>query len=195
MKTNLLIMALAMAGSLVMATSCNNKNNKNKQKEQTEQKVETFMQVDDVLKDAEKLAGKEVAIEGVCTHICAHGGGKIFMMGSDDTKTIRVEAGKLGSFDKKCVNAVVKVNGILKEERIDEAYLQKWEESLKNETEEKHGHGEGGCDSSKKARGETANTSEDRIAAFRQKIADRQAKEGKAYLSFYFIEAVKYVYE
>lgn len=198
MKTNLLIVSMALAGSLLVATSCNNKNNKNKQKAQTEQtaqQADAYMPVDDVLANAEQLVGEEISLEGVCTHICAHGGGKIFLMGSDDTKSIRIEAGKLGAFDKKCVNSIVKVNGILKEERIDEDYLHQWEEKLKDETAEKHGEGEGGCESSKKSRGETANTAEDRIADFRAKIADRQAKEGKAYLSFYFVEAVKYVYE
>ena len=44
----------------------------------------------------------------------------------------------------------------------------------------------------KKARGETANTPEARIADFRAKIADRKAKTGKDYLSFYFVEASSY---
>ena len=54
----------------------------------------------------------------------------MFMMGSDDTKTIRVEAGELGSFDTKCVNSMVEVTGKLVEQRVDEAYLQKWEAQL-----------------------------------------------------------------
>lgn len=56
-------------------------------------------------------------------------------MGSDDTKTIRVEAGPLGSFDTRCVNAIVTVAGTLKEQRVDEAYLQNWESRLKAQTE------------------------------------------------------------
>lgn len=56
-------------------------------------------------------------------------------MGSDDTKTIRVEAGPLGSFDTKCINAIVTVTGTLKEQRVDEAYLQNWESKLKAQTE------------------------------------------------------------
>lgn len=116
-------------------------------------------------------------------------------MGSDDTQVIRVEAGTLGAFDPKCVNSIVRVTGTLKEQRIDEAYLQNWEAQLKAQAAEKHGIGEAGCDTEKKARGETANTPEARIADFRAKIADRKASSGKEYLSFYFMEANSYEVE
>ncbi len=35
-------------------------------------------EVDNLLADAEKLTGGKVTVEGVCTHICRHGGRKIF---------------------------------------------------------------------------------------------------------------------
>ena len=114
------------------------------------------------------------------------------MMGSDDTKTIRIEACKLGSFDQKCVNSIVKVNGILREERVDEAYLQRWEAAVAAQTAEQHGEVESGCDSEKAARGETGNTVAERIVDFREKIATRKAAVGKEYLSFYYVEALSY---
>ena len=106
-----------------------------------------------------------------------------------------LQAGTLGAFDPKCVNSIVRVTGTLKEQRIDEAYLQNWEAQLKAQAAEKHGTGEAGCDTEKKARGETANTPEARIADFRAKIADRKASSGKEYLSFYFMEANSYEVE
>ena len=60
---------------------------------------------------------------------------------------------------------------------------------------EQHGEGEAGCDSEKKARGETGNTVEERIADFRAQIAERKAKEGKDYLSFYYVTATAYQIE
>ena len=72
------------------------------------------MEVDNLLADAEKLTGGKVTVEGVCTHICRHGGRKIFLMGTDDTQVIRIEAGeKIGSFKPECVNNVVRVTGTL----------------------------------------------------------------------------------
>ena len=89
-------------------------------------------------------------------------------------------------------NSIVRVTGTLKEQRVDEAYLQQWESRLKAAAAEKHGEGEAGCSTEKKARGETANTPEARIADFRAKIAKRQAESGKPYLSFYYMEAANY---
>lgn len=151
------------------------------------------LQVDDLLANADSLVGDTVTFEGVCTHICKHAGRKIFLMGSDDTQTIRVESASLGSFKPECVNHIVTVTGVLREDRIDEAYLQRWEAQLAARTAEEHGNnGTAGCDTEKKARQETANTPEARIADFRARIAERQTNEGKDYLSFYHVDAVDY---
>ena len=180
---------------ILIGTSCGNKQQKSASEATTEQSASSALEIDSLLANAESLAGQEVTIEGVCTHTCKHGAKKIFLMGSDDTQVIRVEAGTLGAFDPKCVNSIVRVTGTLKEQRIDEAYLQNWEAQLKAQAAEKHGTGEAGCDSEKKARGETANSPEARIADFRAKIADRKAETGKEYLSFYFMEANSYEVE
>lgn len=190
MKLKRVTLVAAMAVALIAGTSCGNKQKSNEQT--VAEQVTDVMDLDSLLANAENLVGQEVEVEAICTHTCKHGATKIFLMGSDDSKTIRVEAGELGSFDTKCVNSIVKVTATVKEERIDEAYLQQWEAKLKAATAQQHGTTEAGCDSEKKARGETANTPEARIADFRAKIADRQAKTGKAYLSFYYLLATAY---
>ena len=195
MKTKKLTIAIAIMTMIFIGTSCGNKQQKSASEATTEQSASSALEIDSLLANAESLAGQEVTIEGVCTHTCKHGAKKIFLMGSDDTQVIRVEAGTLGAFDPKCINSIVRVTGTLKEQRIDEAYLQNWEAQLKAQAAEKHGTGEAGCDSEKKARGETANSPEARIADFRAKIADRKANTGKEYLSFYFMEANSYEVE
>lgn len=166
MKTKKLTIAIAIVAMTFIGTSCGNKQQKSASEATTEQSASSALEIDSLLANAESLAGQEVTIEGVCTHTCKHGAKKIFLMGSDDTHVIRVEAGTLGAFDPKCVNSIVRVTGTLKEQRIDEAYLQNWEAQLKAQAAEKHGTGEAGCDTEKKARGETANTPEARIAGF-----------------------------
>lgn len=179
-----------LAAALMMVACGNNQNNKAADDQTAEAVV---VAIDAVLDGGEALADQVVEIEGVCTHICSHSASKIFLLG-DSGKTLRVEAAELGSFAQECVNSVVKVKGVLREERIDEAYLQAWEQRIANNTEEHHGEGNGeeGCDTEKAARGETANSSEERIADFREKIAARAEAEGKDYLSFYFVEAQEY---
>ena len=187
---------IILATALVMV-ACGGNNTKTSENNKATDAAEvaeavSAMEVDAVLADAEALANQQVEIEGICTHICKHGGRKIFLMGSDDTKTIRIEAAELGSFDQKCVNSIVKVKGLLREERIDENYLRQWEVQVAAQGGEEHGDEEGGCDTEKAARGETGNTTAERIADFRTKIAARKAATGKDYLSFYFIEAHSY---
>ena len=150
------------------------------------------VEVDALLLGATEYVDKVIEVEGICTHICQHGARKIFLMGSDETKSIRIESGNLGAFDQKCQNSIVKVIGTLCEERIDEAYLQNWEAAVAANTAEEHGDGESGCETEKKARGETGSTTTERIADFRAKIAARKAAEGKEYLSFYYVVAQAY---
>ncbi|MBP1614455.1 MAG: hypothetical protein H6Q13_1903 [Bacteroidetes bacterium] len=191
MKKNYMLFATAIVVAIVFA-SCGSKSQKTATGSGTEQEQSSALEVDSLLANADSLSGEEVTVEGVCTHICKHGGRKIFLMGSDDTQSIRIESGKLEKFDQKCVNSIVRVTGTLVEERIDEAYLQNWEGQIKAQAAEKHGDGEAGCSTEKKVRGETDNTPEGRIANFRAKIAKRKAKNGKEYLSFYYIEASAY---
>ena len=186
MKAKLMMAALFVAACFTMM-SCGG----GKKQAQTVEEV-TAMSIDEVMEKAADLVEQTVVIEGVCTHTCSHGAKKMFLVGSDDSKTLRIEAGELGAFDTKVVNNVVTVKGILKEERIDEVYLQDWEARLKAQAEEKHGNGEGGCSTEKNARGETANSTEGRIADFRAKIAAEKEATGKEYLSFYHVVANSY---
>ena len=189
MKKYVVLVVALMA--MVNFNSCGNK--QQKQQDEASEQVSGAIDVDSLLAAADSLSGQEVTVEGVCTHICKHGGRKIFLMGSDDTQTIRIEAGKVGKFDQKCVNSLVKVTGVLVEQRVDEAYLENWENQLKAATAEKHGDSDAaGCSTEKQARGETANSPEQRIADFRKKIAARKARDGKEYLSFYYVEANNY---
>lgn len=179
--------------SLFIIVGCA-QNKKENSSENTAEKTE-IMQIDALLNNADSYVDKVVTVEGICTHICRHGGRKIFLMGTDDTKTIRVEAGEeIGSFKQETVNSIVEVTGELKEQRIDQAYLADWETRLKEQTEEKHGDGkEAGCAAEQKAQNEApANTVEARIENFRKKIAKRKEKEGKDYLSFYYINGQSY---
>ena len=195
MKISKFLTNFSACALIARCTACSGNGQKNAQATETEQatEVSAAMEIDELLANADALANQEIKIEGVCTHTCAHGATKIFLMGSDDTKTIRVEAAELGAFDKKCVNSIVYVEGKLVEDRIDEAALVQREEQMKEKMkEQKHGEGEGGCTTSKQAKGIKGNTIAEQNEEFRKMIKEREAKEGKAYLSFYHIDVVKY---
>ena len=188
-------LAVALACGACASVSCGGNASTKAKTRQTEAARPAALEIDELLASADSLAGKTVTIEGVCTHTCRHGARKIFLMGSDDTQTVRVESGELGSFDPQCVNRIVRVTGTLDEQRVDEAYLAAWEEQTKAQTGERHGTTEAGCDAEKAARQETGATVAERIADFRAKIAARKAAEGKNYLSFYYVTATSYEIE
>ena len=153
-KTFLCILAL-----FFVLISCGQK----QQSSSTEtSKPSEVMQVDDLLSNAETLVGETVVVDGVCTHICRHGGKKLFLMGSDDTKTIRVEqavilAVSVGNSKQHCG-----VKGVLMEQRIDEAYLVNWETKLADQTE-KHGVMRADVLPSKAQNEKSANTEQERV--------------------------------
>ena len=188
-------LAVALACGACASVSCGGNASTKAKTRQTEAARPAALEIDELLASADSLAGKTVTIEGVCTHTCRHGARKIFLMGSDDTQTVRVESGELGSFDPQCVNRIVRVTGTLDEQRVDEAYLAAWEEQTKAQTGERHGTTEAGCDAEKAARQETGATVAERSADFRAKIAARKAAEGKDYLSFYYVTATSYEIE
>lgn len=190
MKTHFFLLSVLTVVTLI-TTSCGN-SAQSKSSSSKEQTILSPLAVDSLLAHAPLLVNQEITVEGICTHTCQHGGTKMFLMGSNDTQTIRIEAGELGSFDRQCVNHIVQIKGILKEQRIDEDYLQGWEAQLKESANKQHGESESGCSTEKQARQESAITPEGRIADFRAKIAQRKAAENKPYLSFYYVEAIQY---
>lgn len=181
-----------LLGMTLGLASCGDDSNKSKEQASAEEVTTAALEVDQVLADPDSLVGDTIEIEGICTHICKHGGGKIFLMGSDDTKTLRVEAGEsIGSFPQETVNSIVRVTGVLVEDRIDEDYLAQWEARIADQAKETQG--EGGCAADMKANAEAeANTVRERIANFRTRIAERTEREGKAYVSLYHMEGLSY---
>ena len=181
-----------LLGMTLGLASCGGDSNKSKAQTSTEEVTPVALEVDQVLADPDSLVGDTIKVEGVCTHICKHGGGKIFLMGSDDTKTLRIEAGEpIGSFPQETVNSIVRVTGVLVEDRIDEDYLAQWEAQIADQAKE--AQGEGGCAADMMANAEAeANTVRERIANFRTRIAERAESEGKAYVSLYHMEGLSY---
>ena len=157
--------------------------------------------VDDLLANPDSLVGQTITIEGVCSHLCKHGGRKAFLVGAGENATpFRCEATEEmgGSFPQETIKKNLRVTGVLVEDRIDEEYVKSMEEQ--NAAAEKVAKKEGNdankeesCETETKAQGQDAAASfANRMADYRARIAERQAKEGKPYLSFYHLDAKKY---
>lgn len=93
---------------------------KKQDKKQVEENAEVVLTVDEVLEQAFELADQEVLVKGTVMHVCKQGGGRCFLMGSNEDITIRVEAGeKIGAFDQEQMGSDLEIVGILKEVKTE----------------------------------------------------------------------------
>lgn len=168
--------------------------------------TEASITVDQALSNPDSLVGDTIVIEGVVSHLCRQGGRKAFVAGEGDNVMLRCEAYPLMGepFAKETVSRPIKVRGVFREERIDEAAIVEMEKQnairLQNiaaesgeESAERASQTESGCDTERAAQGQAEMTTfNERMADYRAKIAEREANEGKPYLSYYYLDALSY---
>lgn len=148
-----------------------------------------------------EMVGKEVKVMGSVTHVCKHGGTKMFLMGQDTNISIKIDAGESGNFKADEVEGMdVGVTGIVTEFRIDEDYIQGLEAELvamKSKVDTNAtGVGEHeNCDMSKKNDAERASVTPKDVENMQADIDYYRAKiaeSGSDHLSFYSIKCSKY---
>jgi len=176
---------LAISVMALLAAACGG----NKQQAETAESQSDALTVDRVLASPQQYVDETVTIEGLCSHLCAHGGVKAFIQGNADNMQLRCEAfpGMDAPFPGETVHKALRVTGILREQRIDESYLRSLENSAID------GSHETGCDTERAAHGQQdLKTLNDRIADYRARIAESVKNGGKDYLSFYYLDATGY---
>ncbi len=96
------------------------------------------MNVEALLANASEYDGKEVRIIGTVTHVCKHSGKRLHLLGDDESKMVRLEAGEIGKFDRELEGSEIIAKGIFRKQVIDEEYLAKWSDELSKEGEGQH---------------------------------------------------------
>jgi hypothetical protein len=86
---------------------------------------------------AGEFVDQEIMVEGIVDHVCKHGGKKLFLVSDDGDLHVDSDT----RFDEALTGSEVKVKGIVREFRVDEAYCLKMEEDniqshKKGETDE-----------------------------------------------------------
>ena len=141
------------------------------------------------IEKAPDLVDQLVSMEGTVVHVCKHGGKRLFL-GEERIKVLA--SNKVSVFDVALEGSDVVIDGFLREERIDEAYLAEWEREL-NESEvveekEVAHKGEPGHDHAEESEDHDARMANlQKIQEYREQIA----ASDKGYLSFYSVEASK----
>ncbi|MBE0647252.1 MAG: OB-fold nucleic acid binding domain-containing protein [Bacteroidales bacterium] len=127
-----------------------------------------------------------VWIEGTVYHTCKHGGKRMFLVDGNDSVMVEVTTGPdIVMFDEALVGSRVHVLGILKEERIDEKYLNEWEAEVMSPEEN---HEAGLHEGTKGHEDQPADAKLEQIKALRDQIQE----SGTDHLSFFSIEAISY---
>ncbi len=138
--------------------------------------------------EAPKYIEKTIILEGIVSHTCKHGGKRMFLIDKNDSLRVEIIAGKnVEKFGEELVGSTVVVEGIVKEERVDEKFLSDWENEVLNSEEEKQ---EGKKIHTGEAGHEDANNQKKlrKINNLREELR----ASGKKYLSFFSVEATKF---
>lgn len=174
---------LAIAGLLF---SCGNKT---QQKEQeTTDKNEVKVTVEQILEETSSYVDKEIVISGTVNHVCSHGGKRMFIIGNENPDAaIKITPNEsIGVFEKELEGSHVMVTGIVKELRIDEAYVANLEKEIQEgmDNEAIHDHSGGTHD-------ETESEADEKKAQI-QAMRDQIAESENGYYSQFWIEASKF---
>ncbi len=128
-----LVFALSV---LTVLISCKETKQENEQSENQNPEVVQAETPQLALADFDKKAGdfvnKTVEVKGIVDHVCKHGGKKLLLVTDDGDLHVTSDT----RFEESLMGSEVALQGIVKEERIDEAYCLKMEEdNIKSHSE------------------------------------------------------------
>jgi hypothetical protein len=105
---------------------------KDEAKMPVEEKVYTLEELSS--DDFEYKDGENVTVKGLCVHVCAHSGKKMFLSGTDPENKLQIfTSDKISAFEKKYEGSNLVVTGTLEAEKIDMDYINEWESELATE--------------------------------------------------------------
>lgn len=122
---------------------------------------------------AADYVGLIVNISGTVDHTCKHSGKRMVIIGEDPEYSLKIEAGEVDQFNRELEGSDVSVNGVVTELRMDENYLDDWEEEIRSNHADDEDGGASELESVKQRREELAQSE-------------------KGYLSFYGMDCVNY---
>lgn len=173
----ILVLAISLIG-------CNNGNSNSEGETdiQIAKKETIALTVDQLLNQKENLVDHEIIFKGTVDHVCKHSGKRAFVFGTTEDLRIKIEAGgEIRGFDAELIGNDIEVRGILKEQRIDEAYINQMEDRMK-EDHDGEGNGEGHDES------DESKEQEEKIKTLRNEIAATD----KGFKSIYHVEGISF---
>jgi hypothetical protein len=103
---NILIFLIAFT----ILAGCNNQN----QTDNSGEEKDLIVSVEEFYANPENYLNKEVTVTGLVTHVCKHGGQKLFISGSSTDNALRIDVGKtISEFDIKMEGSEAEFTGLL----------------------------------------------------------------------------------
>jgi hypothetical protein len=129
------------------------------------------------------LVDQMVEIEGTVIHVCRYGGKRLFLIGEKSKPQIKVTtSNKISAFDAKLEGSDIIAEGILREFRVDEAYLDQLEKNARESAEKALNEDRQGHD---------LHRHQDPLKSINN-MREQLKKSGKDYLSFFSVECSAY---
>lgn len=164
--------------SLAVLVSCNQNSKTTTENPVAGEEVKTVT-LSEFFEETDKAADSEIKISGLVDHVCKHGGQRMFIVDASDNR-LKITTGEdISEFEVDLEGKDVIVNGVVEEERIDNAYLDEWEAEVKGGNEN---HETGVHDGNHT---EEENATMAKINDYREQIKNTE----KGYLSFYSVKA------
>ncbi len=142
----------------------------------------------DLLDNPEQYVGQTVTLTGTVQHVCEVTGKRMFLSGQDNPeKTFKVTAGRgIGEFPIALNGSDVTARGVVRVQKIDQAYLDNWETELNTGVKPEAAHQGHGSE------GEEHDSAEEGARSQLNNMREALAKSGKDQLLFYSLEATDY---
>ena len=81
-----------------------------------------FLNVDEFLANQAEYVDRQVVVTGMVSHICKHGGQKLFLLGTDPEKYLRINTGTdIAEFPVDLEGSNIEVSGVVAEFELDAA--------------------------------------------------------------------------
>jgi hypothetical protein len=151
------------------------------------QKLDAELTVAEITMSTGDYVDQTVSLTGTVNHVCKHGGKRLFLMSLATNDRFKVEAGEVGSFDATLEGSEIKVVGVVKELKVDKAYLDNWEKEVC--AAEAENEAQKYADNESHAQNEHAeNPTLQNINNLRSALAESEGE----HLSFYHLEAISF---
>ncbi|HAM98214.1 MAG TPA: hypothetical protein DCQ26_06350 [Marinilabiliales bacterium] len=180
MKKTLFILMVAVG----LGSCCNNTKNTSTATVTDSISAAGAISVDSFLVVAPEFLGKELTVSGTVDHVCKHGGKRVKLMGESPSNFIHGEATEgMGAFNAEMEGSTVCLTGMVAESKMDLAYVEEYEKSVKEAMESSKSEAE-----MEHAKGIDHHAQLEQIAKWKEEIASN----GKGYISNYYLEVSKF---